>query len=213
MFSKLQYISQGLTPKEQIGNIQEALDAGCNWIQLRFKNADDKDFYNVAKSAKEICSNYRATFIINDHVELAKKIDSDGVHLGLEDMPIADARHILGPNKIIGGSANTLNDVMLRIGEKCDYIGLGPYRFTKTKEKLSPVISIEEYKLILDHISKTNANIPVYAIGGICAEDVDAIIKTGIYGVAISGAITNSPNKKTLIQEFNELLYEKIKDC
>lgn len=210
MFSKLQYISQGLTAKAQIENIREALDAGCKWIQLRFKNSDEKEFYSVAAKVKEICSTYQTIFIINDNVELAKKIDSDGVHLGLQDMPVVEARQILGPDKIIGGSANTLKDVLVRIDEKCDYIGLGPYRFTKTKEKLSPVLSLESYKFILDQI--LNINIPVYAIGGICAEDVDAILQTGIYGIAVSGAITNSTNKKTLIQEFNRILYDTVEN-
>ena len=134
MFSKLQYISQGLTANEQIENIQSALDAVCQWVQLRFKNANEKEFIKVAEQVKTICSSYNATFIVNDRVEDAKTIDADGVHLGLQDMSVTQAQNILGKNKIIGGTANTLSDVMMRLNEKCDYIGLGPFRFTTTKE-------------------------------------------------------------------------------
>lgn len=210
MFSKLQYISQGLTANEQIENIQSALDAGCQWVQLRFKNANEKEFIKVAEQVKTICSSYNATFIINDRVEDAKTIDADGVHLGLQDMSVTQAQNILGKNKIIGGTANTLSDVMMRLNEKCDYIGLGPFRFTTTKVKLSRVLGLDGYEIIANELKKRKICTPVYAIGGIITNDVLALINTGIYGVAVSGAITNNSNKKEIIQLFNSILYEKI---
>jgi len=213
MYSQLQYISQGSTAKEQLENIQSTLDAGCEWIQLRFKNAVEKDFTIVALQVRKLCENYNATFIINDNVELAKTIDASGVHLGLQDMPVLQARTILGENKIIGATANTLNDVLKHINEKCDYIGLGPFRFTSTKTNLSPVLGIGGYKIIMDEISKKKIQIPIYAIGGISIDDVTSIINTGLYGVAVSGAITNHSNKKKLVQTFNSLLHEKVINC
>lgn len=210
MFSMLQYISQGSTAKEQLENIQSVLDAGCEWIQLRFKNASENEFSSVAKQVKKLCDSYSATFIINDNVELTKKIDADGVHLGLQDMPVSEARVIVGKNKIIGGTANTLSDVLSRIQDNCDYIGLGPFRFTSTKINLSPVLGLDGYKNIMKEIAKSNTRIPVYAIGGISVGDVEAIINTGVYGVAVSGAITDHSNKKELLQTFNSLLHEKI---
>lgn len=209
MFSKLQYISQGSTANEQVENIQSALDAGCEWVQLRFKNADEKEFIKVAKQVKTICSSYNATFIINDRVEVAKTIDADGVHLGLKDMLITQARTILGANKIIGGTANILEDVLKRVEEKYDYIGLGPFRFTTTKEKLSPVLGLGGYEIIMNELSIRKIDIPIYAIGGIIMDDVSALMNTGIYGVAVSGAITNHSNKKEGIHIFNTLLHEK----
>lgn len=214
MFSKLQYISQGSTAKEQIENIQSTLDGGCKWVQLRFKNASENEFAIVAEQVKTMCLLYNAIFIINDHVELAKTIDADGVHLGLKDMNIIQARTILGASKIIGGTANTLEDVLKRIEEKCDYIGLGPFRFTTTKTKLSPVLGLENYHIIMNELAIRNTHIPVYAIGGIMIDDVAALMNTGVHGVAVSGAITNNPDncqdKKEIIQIFNSLLYEKI---
>lgn len=206
MFSKLQYISQGSTAKQQIENIQSVLDAGCEWVQLRFKNANEKEFIKVAEQVKTICSSYKATFIINDRVEVAKTIDANGIHLGLKDMAITQARTILGANKIIGGTANILEDVLKRVEEKCNYIGLGPFRFTTTKEKLSPVLGLESYQIIMNELSIRKIDIPIYAIGGIIMDDVASLINTGIHGIAVSGAITNNSNKKEIIEKFNALL-------
>ena len=207
MFSKLQYISQGKTSEEQLKNIQEALAAGCDWIQLRFKNSEVKQLIELAREVKILCALHNATFILNDNVEIAKEINADGVHLGLTDMQISDARKILG-NKIIGGTANTIEDVLTRIEEKCDYIGLGPFRFTTTKEKLSPVLGIEGYKKIMRKLYEKEISLPVFAIGGIVPENVPAILETGIYGIAVSGVITNHENKKELISQLNKYFYE-----
>lgn len=211
MYSKLQYISQGATATEQIKNIREALDAGCQWIQLRFKNASTEEIKVLAKQVKEMCLSYTATFIINDHPQIAKETDADGVHLGLQDMPVAEAKKIIG-EKIIGGTANTLSDVLKRVDEGCNYIGLGPFRFTTTKEKLSPVLGLESYKKIMDELEQRQIQMPVYAIGGIVSEDIQAIMQTGVYGVAVSGIITNHPDKKLLVQQLNKFLYETIND-
>ena len=213
MYTKLQYISQGLTSKEQLENIQGVLDAGCHWVQLRFKNGEHNELYDLAEKVKMLCSTLHATFIMNDHVDIAKSVDADGVHLGLLDMPVEKARSILGYGKIIGGTANTIQDVMMRMNEKCDYIGLGPFRFTSTKEKLSPVLGLEGIAQIMDKIIHDKKRIPVYAIGGITLNDISALMKTGIFGVAVSGEITNHSNKKELIQKFNSLLYEEFNHC
>lgn len=205
MFSKLQYISQGVTAAAQLKNINEALDAGCEWIQLRFKNADEQEIKTIGAAIKKICASYNATYIINDHPHIAKEIDADGVHLGLSDMPVMEARKIVG-DKIIGGTANTLDDVLKRVDEGCNYIGLGPFRFTTTKEKLSPILGLEGYKKITEELKQRQIIMPVYAIGGIVLEDMEAIMQTGVYGIAVSGIITHHDNKKGLLQQFNEVL-------
>lgn len=161
----------------------------------------------LAAEAKKLCSAYNAVLIINDHPQIVKAVDADGVHLGLDDMPIAEARKIAG-NKIIGGTANTLEDVLKRVEEKCDYIGLGPFRFTSTKEKLSPILGIEGYKNIVHELSEQKIIVPVFAIGGITAEDVQEILETGIYGIAVSGVITKHTDKKELIKQLNKYFYE-----
>lgn len=210
MFNRLQYISQGNTVEEQLYNIHQALDHGCDWIQMRFKNATSEDTFTLAEAVKILCQEYLATFIINDNVALAKEIDADGVHLGLSDMGISKAREILGNTKIIGGTANTFEDIQNHVKNSCDYIGLGPFRFTTTKEKLSPILGLEGYQNILDQLKEQQITTPIYAIGGIQIEDVAAIIKTGIHGIAVSGLITQSDAKTKLITQLNEKLYGNV---
>lgn len=207
MFSKLQYISQGNTVEEQLYNIHQTLDNGSEWIQLRFKNGNSLELFTLAESVKMLCEEYLATFIVNDKVDLALQINADGVHLGLNDMRIKDARALLGNHKIIGGTANTLEDVLQRATEDCDYIGLGPFRFTSTKENLSPILGLEGYRDILSKLQEQNIPIPVYAIGGIELSDIENLINTGLHGIAVSGLITESPQ---LITQLNEKLYVNI---
>ena len=210
MYSKLQYISQGETASAQLKNIQDTLDAGCTWIQLRFKNAGIDELKNVGIQVRELCADHDATFIINDHPHLAKEINADGVHLGLSDMPTIQAREIVVPDKIIGGTANTLEDVFKRVDEGCSYIGLGPFRFTQTKEKLSPILGIKGYEDIMNVLRQRNISIPVYAIGGITLGDTQTIMQTGVYGIAVSGIITHHSDKKQLVEQFNTILYETV---
>ncbi|KRB54404.1 thiamine phosphate synthase [Flavobacterium sp. Root186] len=210
MYNKLQYISQGETGKEQLYNIHQALDAGCKWVQMRFKNQTSKETFALAEKVKPLCEEYLANFIINDDLHLAEQIDADGVHLGLTDMKIDEARAILGPTKIIGGTANTFEDIQNHVKNGCDYIGLGPFRFTITKEKLSPILGLSGYFEILQKMKKDKIEIPVYAIGGITLKDVNPLIETGIHGIAVSGIITESSEKKILIQQLNEKLYANV---
>lgn len=207
MYNKIQYISQGSTKEEQIQNITSVLEGGCKWIQLRFKNASIEEFIVTAREVKELCSYHKAIFIINDNVDVAIDVDADGVHLGLTDMSIKEARSIIGFDKIIGGTANTLNDVLRRISEKCDYIGLGPYRFTTTKEKLSPILGLNGFQEIMDHIYLSGNHIPLYAIGGIEIEDINEILNTGIYGIALSGILSNQKGTTEIMKQLNQKIY------
>jgi thiamine-phosphate pyrophosphorylase len=199
MLKKIQYISQGDSPEQQLANISKALDAGCKWIQLRYKNKSIEEVRTLAKMVQKICRAYDATFIINDHVQVASEINADGVHLGLDDISVMEAKAVL-KNKIIGGTANTLEDVLQRVNEKCDYIGLGPFRFTATKEKLSPILGIEGYQEILKELKNRNIDIPIYAIGGIEIEDIEKVEQAGVYGVAVSGLITHHKNPEILFK-------------
>jgi len=212
MFDRLQYISQGSTAEEQISNIQSALDAGCKWIQLRFKNTTEENLRQVAGKVSIMCRQAGAVFIVNDHVPIALETGADGVHLGLDDMPVAVARQLLGPARVIGGTANTLTDVLQRAEEGCSYIGLGPFRFTVTKEQLSPVLGPEGYRNILQQLP-AGFDIPVYAIGGITTKDIPLLGDSGIYGIAVSGLITNATDKHNLIEKLKSELYATAGHC
>jgi thiamine-phosphate pyrophosphorylase len=210
MYNQLQYISQGNTVEEQLYNIHKALDNGCDWIQMRFKKNYSDDAFTLAEAVKMLCKEYLATFIINDNVHLAKQLDADGVHLGLSDMSVEEARLILGKTKIIGGTANTFEDVLQRTAENCDYIGLGPFQFTTTKQNLSPILGLEGYRSIIGQMKAKNIKIPIYAIGGITLKNVESLMKTGIHGIAVSGLITQTENASQLINQLNDKLYVTI---
>lgn len=210
MYHKLQYISQGNTVEEQLFNIRKALDNGCEWIQLRFKNASTAELFDVAETAKILCDVFSAYLIINDNVHLAQQLDADGVHVGLTDMNVAAARTILGREKIIGATANTFEDIQNHIENGCNYIGLGPFQFTTTKEKLSPILGVEGYRSIIEKMKAKKIQIPIYAIGGIQLTNVESIMETGVHGIAVSGLITQSENPSELITQLNEKLYVTI---
>lgn len=195
MFSKIQYISQGDTAIEQEKNINKALQAGADWIQLRWKHGTEEEVLALALRIKQHCLQHGAILIINDYLHIAKTIDADGVHLGLTDTGIQEARHVLGPNKIIGGTANNFSDVRQRITENCNYIGLGPLRFTATKEKLSPILGLTGYQDILQDLKNEGTEYPpIFAIGGITLDDIIPLQDIGIYGIALSGLITLHPH-------------------
>src|SRR5690606_37581435 len=169
----------------------------------------------IAEQAKKICDAFGSKLIINDTVSIALKINADGVHLGKNDMPPAKAREILGSQKIIGATANTLNDCIELHNQSVDYIGLGPYRFTTTKENLSPILGLAGYSYILHELKKKNFNLPIIAIGGILEKDISPILKTGVSGVAVSGMLTGSENINEIIERITKMTYaykpDKIK--
>jgi len=200
MISKLHYISQGATPKEHLENIQRACASGAELVQLRLKNVDEATVLEIAKKAREITGHFQTRLIINDHYKIAAQVKADGVHLGKSDTCPTIARKELSSWQIIGGTANTLEDCQTLIGKKVDYIGLGPFRFTKTKDSLSPVLGENGYLTILEEL-KTDT--PIIAIGGITLNDVLDIMATGVYGIAVSGEITRDFNS---ILKFKEII-------
>ncbi len=185
----MQFISHFTEQYTYLDSIRMALDGGCQWVQLRMKDATDDDILRLAPQVKMLCEKYEATFIIDDHVMLIPESGADGVHLGKMDMPIADARKVLGEDYIIGGTANTFDDVRMHYEASADYIGCGPFRFTTTKKKLSPVLGLEGYKTIVQNMDAEGINIPIVAIGGITADDIPDIIETGMTGIALSGTV------------------------
>ena len=166
-----------------------ALEAGCKWIQLRMKDVAVETVRQLAEELKKACENRHALLIIDDYVEVAREVKADGVHLGKNDMPIEEARKILGEGFIIGGTANTFEDVKRHYEAGADYLGIGPFRFTTTKKNLSPVLGLEGYRNIKQQMIEAGIILPTVAIGGITVEDIPAILATGIEGIAMSGAI------------------------
>lgn len=192
MIDKLHYISQETDNISHLDAIKKTLIAGAKWIQLRVKNRPEEVILELAIKVNSLCKAYGARLIVNDHPIIALKAEAYGLHLGLTDMPIAEARSIVGDKMIIGGTANTLEHIKQRVAEGADYIGLGPYRFTNTKQNLSPIIGLEGYETIMEQVSISGITTPIIAIGGIELADIPLIMTTGVHGVALSGALTNA---------------------
>lgn len=200
MISKLHYISQGQTAREHLKNIQSACASGAKLVQLRLKNETHKNVLKAAEEAREITNHFQTHLIINDYYKIAKYVKADGVHLGKDDADVASAKATFNSWQIIGGTANTIEDCRVLINKKVDYIGLGPYQFTTTKNNLSPILGCHGY---LDIMVELHTKTPIIAIGGITLHDVPELLKIGIYGIAVSGEITQDFNT---IAKFNNLL-------
>src|SRR4051812_7123427 len=181
--ARFHYLTQDLPgiSHQQLAEI--ACTNGVRWIQLRVKSKSYDEWLQIAKDVKKICDQFQSVLIINDSIDIAKEIEAHGVHLGKEDKSITEARQILGEDKIIGGTSNSAADILELQDEGADYVGLGPFRFTSTKENLSPVIGLGGYFRIL-RSAYFKIRIPVIAIGGIQSADVKPLMNTGVYGVA-----------------------------
>ena len=213
MIDKLHYISQQPENGSHLTAIREALEAGCKWVQLRVKDQPADVILEYAIEANKLCNQHGAKLIVNDHPEIALKAGAYGVHLGLQDMSVAQARRIVGRQMIIGGTANTFQHIRQRVAEGVDYIGCGPYRFTTTKAKLSPILGLEGLKAIVKQMCAANMTVPVIGIGGVLPEDIALLIDAGLYGVAISGAITRATDRKAIVDySYQQLNYPSINE-
>jgi thiamine-phosphate pyrophosphorylase len=191
---RLQFITHRTERFDEFASAKIALEGGCRWIQLRMKESSSEEIKQVALRLKPLCKSYNAVFLLNDHVELCKELEADGIHLGKADMDPLEARKLLGDDFIIGGTCNTFEDIENLRDRRVDYIGLGPFRFTKTKQNLSPILGIEGYTNIVNQCKKSNIHLPIVAIGGITANDIPFIMKTGVSGIALSAAILQAEN-------------------
>lgn len=200
---KLQFITHQTERYSYLDSARMALEGGCKWIQLRMKEAPLDEVERVALELKPLCKQHDALLVLDDHVELTKKLEVDGVHLGKNDMPIAEARRVLGEGFIIGGTANTFDDVKAHYQAGADYIGCGPFRFTTTKKNLSPVLGLEGYRSIIARMEEEGIDLPVVAIGGITYDDIPQLLQTGINGIAMSSSILRADDP---VEETRRLL-------
>ena len=191
---------QGLSYPELVDQV---CTAGVRWVQLRLKGVSFLDWLGIARSVKWVCQRHGAVLIINDNPYVAKEVRADGVHLGQKDMDPLEARKLLGAQSIIGGTANTLEQALALSIKQVDYIGLGPLRFTSTKEELSPVLGVEGVQQVIEGLRAAAAPTPVVVIGGIQGDDVAMLKRHGAHGAAVSSAITSKlDNLSAVIGEF-----------
>lgn len=208
---RLQFITHYSKDYSYIDSVHIALEGGCRWVQLRMKDSDEILFEKTAIVVQQMCKEYGANFIIDDNVALVKKIDADGVHLGKNDMPITEARKLLGEGFIIGSTVNSVEDILyiLKSGITPDYFGCGPFRYTSTKKNLAPILGYEGYLNINHKMFDNNIQIPLIAIGGIRKKDIPQLLKSGVSGIALSSSILNASNPINEMQEIVNMIYNK----
>jgi thiamine-phosphate pyrophosphorylase len=196
--SPIHCLTWDCSPLSHIEQVEQLLDAGANWIQLRQKKGTNTEKLQIAKKAVSLTQKYNATLIINDSPQIALESGANGVHLGLSDVPVEEARKLLGKNAIIGGTANTQIQALQRLRENCNYIGLGPWKATRTKENLSEILGEDGIR----KISSLNLKVPIIAIGGIIPADVSKIMSLGVHGIAVSSGIVGAKNIKKAFEEY-----------
>ena len=187
--SKKELMLYAVTDRHWLGDetlydqVKKALDGGATFVQLREKKLDREDFLAEALGIQKLCKKYGVPFVINDEVSIAKDIDADGVHVGQSDMEAMDVRKVLGPDKILGVSAQTVEQAIIAEKHGADYLGVGAVFATGSKDDADDV-SHETLKAICEAVS-----IPVIAIGGITKDNVSELAGSGICGVAVISAI------------------------
>lgn len=206
--SRVQFITHFTNRYTYTDSARMALEGGCRWIQLRMKKIPLDEVERTGYEIKKLCIAYGAVFIIDDHVELAKKLEADGVHLGRQDMPINEARTILGDKIIIGGTANTFDDVQRLHKAGADYIGCGPFRHTTTKRNLSALLGETGYSRIVEKMRQTGITLPIVAIGGITKEDIPMLMQTGVTGIALSSSVLRAENPISEMRNIMNLIWK-----
>ena len=189
------------TDEEFLNIIEEAIKGGTTVVQLREKTASTKEFYDLALRVKEITNRYGVPLLINDRIDIALAIDSEGVHIGQDDMPADIAREIIGEDKILGVSASTVEEAKKAENDSADYIGSGAVFPTATKDDADSV-SKEELKEIVDSI-----DIPVVAIGGITVENASSLKDSGIAGFSVVSAIMSAEDPKEASKKLKEIYF------
>ena len=189
------------TDEEFLNIIEEAIKGGTTIVQLREKTASTKEFYDLALKVKEITSRYGVPLLINDRIDIALAVGSEGVHIGQDDMPADIAREIIGEDKILGVSASTVEEAKKAEIDSADYIGSGAVFPTSTKDDADSV-SKEELKKIVDSI-----DIPVVAIGGITVENASTLKGSGIAGFSVVSAIMSAEDPKEASEKLKEIYF------
>lgn len=207
----LQFITHATACYDEIAGTQAVLEGGCRWVQLRMKEASAEQVLRTGRRVGELCRRCGATFVVDDRVDLVAALGADGVHLGRGDMPVAQARQLLGPGRIIGATANTFADIERAAAEGADYIGLGPFRFTETKRNLSPVLGLEGCRAVMARCREAGITLPVVAIGGIGRDDVAAILAAGVAGIALSGAVLRAADPVAETREIIDTIHKSKK--
>ncbi|MEP6610381.1 MAG: thiamine phosphate synthase [Mucilaginibacter sp.] len=203
--SKFHYLTQDLRSRSHLKQAIIACEAGANWIQYRCLTKPDDELVEEINEIATFCDDWGTTLILTNHYHLLNKVDAQGVHIEDFDADLKAIRKAIGNDKTLGASATNIN--RLRAVQNTgvvDYCGYGPFALTNTKPNNSPLLGFEGYRELAKH---PEIKIPVIAVGGINIEDVGSLLKTGVYGIAVSSAINMAVDAGRAFKEFHKKVY------
>jgi thiamine-phosphate pyrophosphorylase len=180
-----------------------AIAGGADTIQYRQKSGSTREMIEIAQNMKQLCTEAGATFIVNDRLDVAVAAEADGVHLGQDDFPVPLARELIGEGRIIGGSAATMEEARKCLSEGADYVGFGPVFPTTSKDDAGPVSGIDILRQVVETIS-----LPIIAIGGVAAENIPDVMRTGAHGIAVISAVCCQDDPEQATRSLYQALHE-----
>jgi thiamine-phosphate pyrophosphorylase len=203
--SRFHYLTQDLPNRSHIEQARIACEAGANWIQYRCLTKTDKELTADINQIAVICDDWGTTLILTNHYHLLDTVDAQGVHIEDFDADLAVIRGKIGDDKTLGASGTNINRLLaVQNTGAADYCGYGPFAHTDTKPNDKPLLGFSGYRQLQKH---HDIEIPVIAVGGIQLNDVDALIETGIYGVAVSAAVNLAPDPAQALKAFYRKIY------
>ncbi|MFD0940137.1 thiamine phosphate synthase [Pedobacter boryungensis] len=191
---KLQFITHDIPQYSHIEQVQIACEAGAKWIQYRCLSKADDELLTDINTIAEICDDWGSTLIVTNHTHLKGKADIQGFHIEEMEADFITLRKQLGEEYTLGGSANTVQNLIRLAKEGVDYAGFGPFKITTTKPNNAPLLGAKGYADAINALKKENINLPILAVGGVTLQDIPALLNTGIYGIAASSAINQAEN-------------------
>jgi thiamine-phosphate pyrophosphorylase len=202
--SKFHYLTQDLPHRTHVEQAEIACSAGANWLQYRCLTKTDDELIDEINQIADICDEWGITLILTNHYHLLDKVDAQGVHIEDFDADFKAIREVIGEDKTLGGSATNIDALLhLQATGVVDYCGFGPFAHTDTKPNNSPLLGFEGYR----QLQKYNVEIPAIAVGGIQLTDVEHLLETGIYGIAVSAAVNKALDPGRALKEFYKKIY------
>jgi thiamine-phosphate pyrophosphorylase len=199
---KLHFITHDIPQHSHITQAQIACEAGAKWIQYRCLSKADDELLTDINAIAEICDDWGATLIVTNHIHLNGKADIQGFHIEDMDADFIALRKQLGEEYTLGGSSNTVENLIRLANEGADYAGFGPFKVTTTKPNNAPLLGIKGYVDAIEGLKKANTDLPVLAVGGVTLTDIPQLLATGIYGIAASSAINQAEDMYEAYQDF-----------
>jgi thiamine-phosphate pyrophosphorylase len=203
---KLQFITHDIEQHSHIEQARIACEAGAKWVQYRCLTKSDEELLKDINVIAELCDDWGATLIVTDHIHLNGKADIQGFHIEDMDADFRQLREELGEAITIGGSSNTLEGLLRIAEEGADYAGFGPFKVTTTKPNNAPLLGLEGYKDAIAILQQQQIELPVLAVGGVTLNDIDDLLKTGVFGIAASSAINQAEDMRSAYLDF----YDKV---